>query len=177
MGGFHWTLSALISLTSLFLELLLIRWSTSEIRIFAYCKSLVLIACFLGFGLGCYLTRKKVQVTYMLLPLLLLILLVELPKSVHMRMVHSASRGEGIFHDHTLHRHGDRGVVIDVGQFVSPRAIHIEMLDHIGHQVLQAFARVIAGAEVMHVTKGALDRVGSGTISRQQEQPHARVFG
>jgi hypothetical protein len=57
------------------------------------------------------------------------------PKSAHMRMVHSASRGEGIFHDHTFHCCGDRGVVIEVRQFVSPGAIHVEMLHHIGHQI------------------------------------------
>ena len=98
-------------------------------------------------------------------------------KSVHMRMVHSVSRGEGISPDHTLHRRGDRGVVIDVRQFVWPRAIHIEMLGHIGYQVLQACAGVIAGAEVMHIAKGALDRVGPGTIGRSKEQPYAQVFG
>src|SRR5215475_5374910 len=78
-------------------------------------------------------------------------------KSVHMRMVHAVSRGEGISPAHTLHRRGDRGVVLEVRQLVAPRAIHIERLDHIGHQVLQAVARVMAGAEVMHVAKGARD--------------------
>ena len=42
----------LVSFTSLFLELLLIRWISSELRIFAYLKNFVLIACFLGFGFG-----------------------------------------------------------------------------------------------------------------------------
>jgi len=55
LGGFSWWQLALWSLLSLFFELLMIRWISSEIRIFAYFKNFVLVACFLGFGLGCYL--------------------------------------------------------------------------------------------------------------------------
>jgi SAM-dependent methyltransferase len=77
--GFRFSSLALISLASLFLELLLVRWIASEIRVFAYFKSLALIACFLGFGLGCYLTRRKVCLLYALGPLLAMVALVELP--------------------------------------------------------------------------------------------------
>ncbi len=52
----------LASFVSLFLELLLIRWISSELRIFAYLKNFVLIACFLGFGFGAYLSRRRVQI-------------------------------------------------------------------------------------------------------------------
>ena len=79
LGGFRLLRLALISLVSLYLELLLIRWVSSEIRVFAFFKSLVLIACFLGFGLGCYLTRARIQLAYALVPLLALVLLIELP--------------------------------------------------------------------------------------------------
>jgi SAM-dependent methyltransferase len=79
LGGFRLLRLALISLVSLYLELLLIRWVSSEIRVFAFFKSLVLIACFLGFGLGCYLTRARIQLGYTLVPLLALVLLIELP--------------------------------------------------------------------------------------------------
>jgi len=41
---------ALISGLSLFLELLMIRWITSEIAVFAYFKNFVLVACFLDLG-------------------------------------------------------------------------------------------------------------------------------
>lgn len=53
----------LASFVSLFLELLLIRWISSELRIFAYLKNFVLIACFLGFGFGAYLSRRRVQMS------------------------------------------------------------------------------------------------------------------
>ncbi|HEY7676105.1 MAG TPA: methyltransferase domain-containing protein [Candidatus Methylomirabilis sp.] len=56
----------LASFVSLFLELLLIRWISSEIRLFAYLKNFVLIACFLGFGFGASLSRRRLQ---MLIPL------------------------------------------------------------------------------------------------------------
>jgi SAM-dependent methyltransferase len=43
----------LISFLCLYFELIVIRWLSSEIRIFAYLKNLPLIASFLGLGLGC----------------------------------------------------------------------------------------------------------------------------
>ncbi len=52
LGGFSWRQLSLWSLLTLFLELLMIRWISSEIRVFAYFRNFVLIACSLGFGLG-----------------------------------------------------------------------------------------------------------------------------
>src|SRR5579864_9001988 len=79
LGGFSWLNLVLVSVLSLFLELLMIRWISSEIRIFAYFKNFVLIACFLGFGLGCYLSRRKVNLLLMLVPLLVLTALLVAP--------------------------------------------------------------------------------------------------
>lgn len=79
LGGFSWRQLGLASLLALFLELLMIRWISSEIRIFAYFKNFVLIACFLGFGLGCYLCRRRVSLLPMIVPLLALALMVKLP--------------------------------------------------------------------------------------------------
>ncbi|HVN09136.1 MAG TPA: hypothetical protein VMV61_09200 [Patescibacteria group bacterium] len=67
---------AWVSLLGLYLELLMIRLVSSEIRIFAYLKNFVLIACFLGFGLGCYLCRRRVNLVALLLPLLCVTMLV-----------------------------------------------------------------------------------------------------
>jgi spermidine synthase len=79
LGGFSYWQLALVSVAGLFLELLLIRWISSEIRIFAYFKNFVLIACFLGFGLGCHLSRRPINLTVMLFPLLVLAAICELP--------------------------------------------------------------------------------------------------
>ncbi len=78
-AGFSGARLALISLLGLFLEMLIIRWVSSEIRIFAYFKNFVLIACFLGFGMGCYLCRKRINLMPVLIPMLLLTALIVLP--------------------------------------------------------------------------------------------------
>ncbi len=88
-----------ISFIGLFLELLLIRWIASEIRVFAYFKSLVLIACFLGFGLGCYLTRKRINLLYTLAPIVGLVFLVELPWEPLRHMMVNLSAFIGWFSD------------------------------------------------------------------------------
>ncbi|MGD0625100.1 MAG: hypothetical protein ABSB32_10320 [Thermodesulfobacteriota bacterium] len=51
-----------ISFIMLFLEILLIRWISTELRIFAYVSNLVLLACFLGIGVGCFFSKKKERV-------------------------------------------------------------------------------------------------------------------
>src|SRR5262249_46825071 len=66
------------SVLGLFLELALIRWVSCEIRVFAYFKNLVLIACFLGFGSGCLLYRRPRHILRALLLLLVLCLLIQL---------------------------------------------------------------------------------------------------
>lgn len=68
----------LASFLGLFLELALIRWVSCEIRVFAYCKNLVLVASFLGFGVGCLLSRRPVELLRGMFLLLLLVLLVQL---------------------------------------------------------------------------------------------------
>jgi SAM-dependent methyltransferase len=80
-GRFSYRQLILISILSLFVEMLMIRWVSSEIRIFAYFKNFVLVACFLGFGLGCYLCRRRVQLVAMIAPLLLLTIILKTPIS------------------------------------------------------------------------------------------------
>jgi spermidine synthase len=81
LGGFSYRQLALISVAGLFLELLMIRWISSEVRIFAFFKNFVLVACFLGFGLGCYLSRRPIHLSVMLLSLVTLAGICELPSS------------------------------------------------------------------------------------------------
>ncbi len=49
----------------LLFELIVIRWISSELRIFAYFHNLVLVFCFLGIGFGCALYKRKM---YLWLP-------------------------------------------------------------------------------------------------------------
>jgi spermidine synthase len=68
-----------ISALILYLELLLIRWIGTEIRIFAYLGNLILVVCFFGVGLGCYWAAKPVQPVKMAAYLLFLAILVANP--------------------------------------------------------------------------------------------------
>jgi len=81
LGGFSYRQLVLVSFLSLFVEMLMIRWVSSEVRIFAYFKNFVLVACFLGFGLGCYLCRRRLQLSAMIAPLLLLTIILKTPIS------------------------------------------------------------------------------------------------
>ena len=69
----------LISVLGLFLEMLLIRWISTEIRIFAYLQNTVLVVCFLGLGLGCFTSKQPINMRNMLIPLLFIILLLAIP--------------------------------------------------------------------------------------------------
>lgn len=79
LGGFTWRGLVISSVFGLYLELLLIRWISSEIRIFAYFKNFVLIACFLGFGIGCYLCRRAISTATLVVPLLFMSALIAVP--------------------------------------------------------------------------------------------------
>ncbi len=76
----HGTLALfLISAIGLFLELLLIRWIGTEIRIFAYLQNTVLVVCFLGLGMGCWDCRKPFALRELLIPLGILVGLLAVP--------------------------------------------------------------------------------------------------
>lgn len=69
----------LISALGLFLELLLIRWISTEIRIFAYLQNTVLVVCFLGLGMGCWDSRRPFALWDVLYPLGILVALLAIP--------------------------------------------------------------------------------------------------
>lgn len=64
----------LVSFVSLFLELLVIRLIGTEIRIFAYLSNLVLLATFIGLGLG-MITRRSFSLVLSALSLFLVVIL------------------------------------------------------------------------------------------------------
>jgi spermidine synthase len=68
-----------VSFASLYLEILLIRWIGTEVRVFAYFQNLALIACFLGFGIGCYRSKAKKVFLFNAVALGILVILVGLP--------------------------------------------------------------------------------------------------
>src|SRR6202021_1469191 len=54
-----WQRLFIVSLLSLFLELFVIRWLATEVRIFAYFKNMALMSAFLGLSLGFLRCRSK----------------------------------------------------------------------------------------------------------------------
>lgn len=73
-----------ISLLGLFLELMLIRWIGTEIRIFAYLQNTVLIVCFLGLGVGCFTCSRPATLRHILIPLAILVGILALPPTRHL---------------------------------------------------------------------------------------------
>jgi hypothetical protein len=69
----------LVSLLALFLELMLIRWISTEIRIFAYAQNTVLVICFLGLGLGCWTCRSPSSGRDFLRAVFVLVLVLAVP--------------------------------------------------------------------------------------------------
>jgi len=76
-----WDLPRLLlaSFLTLFAELALIRWLAVEVRVFAYFKNLALLLCFLGFGFGCSLARRRVQWANAVSSILVLLLVIRAP--------------------------------------------------------------------------------------------------
>ncbi len=69
----------LVSVLILYLELVLIRWIGTEVRLFAYLGNLILVVCFFGVGIGCYLAAQPVSLLRMSLHLTVLAVLVANP--------------------------------------------------------------------------------------------------
>ena len=69
----------LVSTAALYLEIALIRWLGTEVKIFAFFQNLSLIVCFLGFGVGCFTAGKRGSVLPTLISTTALIALVNLP--------------------------------------------------------------------------------------------------
>ena len=86
-GGRDSVKIALTTFGILALELALIRWTSAQVRVFAYFNNIVLIAAFLGMGLGVALGRQRPGLVHLVLPALLL-LAVPLAFSEGLALVH-----------------------------------------------------------------------------------------
>jgi hypothetical protein len=95
------------------LELALIRWTSGQIRVFAYFKNLVLISSFLGMGLGVALGRKYRRLIHYTLPALFL-LSIPLAFSQSLHLMHLP------FPDQTFHLWRLEYLSMCLGQGLSP---------------------------------------------------------
>lgn len=68
-----------LSVVGLYVELLLIRWIGTEIRIFAYLQNTILVVCFLGLGAGFFTSRRPPWPLFGLANLGLLVVLLSVP--------------------------------------------------------------------------------------------------
>jgi spermidine synthase len=68
-----------ISILSLFLETLFIRWIGTEIRIFAYLQNTILVVCFLGLGIGMFTASKPIEIKQTLIPVTIILFLMAIP--------------------------------------------------------------------------------------------------
>ncbi len=69
----------LVSFLMLFAEVVLIRWLSTQSRIFAYVNNLVLLSAFLGIGIGSYFSRRRICHWLIAVSMTALLLLIELP--------------------------------------------------------------------------------------------------
>jgi len=75
----HYIKLFLVSFLILFLEVAFIRWISIEINIFTFLSNFVLLACFLGVGLGCYFSMKRISLLITIIALALISLFIRLP--------------------------------------------------------------------------------------------------
>jgi hypothetical protein len=61
----------LISVLSLFFEMVLVRWLSAEVRLFSYFKNLAMMAAFLGLGLGFAVAKRPADYAKWFMPILL----------------------------------------------------------------------------------------------------------
>jgi len=87
----------LLSVFILYLEVLLIRWVTTEVNIFAYLQNTILIICLLGLGTGCLKPSQKVNFLEVLIPLTILTCLLSIP--MFQNLMHSISGLLSVAHD------------------------------------------------------------------------------
>lgn len=107
------------------LELALIRWSSGQVRAFAYFNNVVLIVAFLGMGLGVGLGRRLPGLVHFLLPVLLIVSL-PLALADTLGLVHLA------FPDPSIALWGGGFLINQTGVFVRNMAIFLLLLTAIG---------------------------------------------
>jgi SAM-dependent methyltransferase len=92
----------LVSFVSLYMEVVLIRWISTQVGVFAFFQNLALIACFLGFGLGCYRASQKKRSLFDLYVLALLIAIIDLPYAPLQKLLAGLSNNLALSSDAAL---------------------------------------------------------------------------
>lgn len=101
-GGNNLLPLLLVSFASLYMEIVLIRWISTEVGVFAFFQNLALIGCFLGFGLGCYRASRKKRHLFDIVALACLILTIEMPLAPWRNFISSLSNSLALSPDAAL---------------------------------------------------------------------------
>jgi len=133
-----------ISALILFLELVLIRWLGTEIRIFAYLGNLVLVVCFFGVGLGCYWSERPVSVARMSLNLLIVAALVANPLHLEWLNLKLLTYLLGGFEDYNIWQVGLTPNLVYVAAGLAALAVLVWLLGHIFVPAGQLLGRCFA---------------------------------
>src|SRR5258708_1627644 len=131
----------LVGLTTfgiLVLELALIRWTSGQVRVFAYVNNIVLITAFLGLGVGVALGRRWPGLVHGVLPVLLAVTL-PVAAAETLGLVHLT------FPDQSITLWGAETVQADAGTFVRNLAVFLALLSGVGAVF------VCAGAPLGHL--------------------------
>lgn len=122
----------LISLLGLFLEMLFIRWISTEIRIFAYLQNTILVVCFLGLGLGCFTSRQPVCLRRVLFQLALLVGFLAIPftrRALGMTSELLSVLGDFVIWNYALTSHPWKTVLSVIAGLFGALAVMILLLD------------------------------------------------
>ncbi|HUR59119.1 MAG TPA: methyltransferase domain-containing protein [Opitutaceae bacterium] len=122
----------------LVLELALIRWTSGQVRVFAYINNIVLITAFLGMGSGVALGRRWPGLVHATLPLLFLLAL-PVAFADALGLVHLT------FPDQSITLWGAEKVAADPATFFRNIALFLALLSGVG------LAFVCAGAPLGHL--------------------------
>ena len=97
----------LTSATILFVELLLIRWIPSQVRYVGFFSNFLLMASFLGIGLGILLGRRGARWSLVAFPLLLLLLMgLVVANTLNVEIVSQQELFFGLFSGKTPDKYG-----------------------------------------------------------------------
>jgi hypothetical protein len=115
----------LVTFGILALELALIRWTSGQVRAFAYFNNVVLIIAFLGMGIGVALGKRRPGLVHFVLPMLL-VMAVPLGVAEHLGLVRL------VFPDRAIALWGAETVLGDTGLFLRNIVIFLALMSGVG---------------------------------------------
>jgi len=134
----------LVSALILYLELALIRWLGTEVRILAYLGNLVLVVCFFGSGLGCYRADQPIVTWRLGANLLLLLGMIANPFHVPLLEPMQLTQWLSHFEDSLVWEYRPRWSTVEVAAAMLAMALLVYLLVFIFMPLGQLLGRSLA---------------------------------